>query len=1132
MAGHIRMNFSVNKRVKNRVTRLHFSQARWAFLLLFILSLSTLADDGDDLSQEPPPVRSGEQYIYLGKEQSTEITINQKPGEFTLLVLEAQGVDFTMELLNPKTEPGPQYYNDTWFESYLNLNFLLKSSDCETCRIKITTSYKYDRNIPFLVRFDTFDQLTHKHRLFAENTVHENLLNSFPYDSFNYDNFYKAADYLESLNSNNSKLRACFYKVSFYLNLSLNETDNPGHDRWNQATNQQLHCVQLANQLGDITTAILSQLEYFRLSIYSSRTESAKHIQKIDTLIKTYKSKIEKTDRLPLNYFVLTYSFFLKGIILNRLDESKSFYESKTDVENIKNFIYYSKLAGSIHLAKTILPHIGVSFSNKSMPVEAFNLLQYSIELHHDTVNNKLKKTFPYDSLFLVLFNFGDFYHANQLLQTDKSSGYFTYYELSNYYFNAQLLYSIGRFELAEQEINQFLATINPDNNFTYLQAGYSLLADIYEAAGQIENAKSALQDALNLYKERDDELSRNRMDILLAQLALLNNNPERVLNFYPEISNHHYDSYVLFQILSYKITALEKLGRHQQAYNELLEFLERPIFKNNNIFSVQIYSDLVKFSLLANLPSDIVRDHTKKAIQLFESLRTTQASIQLRQNILASQRQLFELVLSTELAATDNIQQLGFSTLFSAESFKARTLYDIFINNQPLPSQSVSSDNVETILEGAKKRYEKYFAENADKSQFTNQILSTTNLRRYQQGLGKRQGVLYFFSGESFGRVWLITQSAIESYALPEHSKLSLAVNEFLAVARQRPAGGQVARSALTEHQQRVSRLLLSDLGEQLAELDQLTIVPDASLHRLPFSFLVNPATQKPLVESTQLRYASSIATDQWLNQAPDPELQSPKLLVVANPTPNNSNAIAATHTSIHQTNKNSGADGPLANNQAALVPIQRFGGRQGIPGADREAHALIDLWQQRYQQGQSQLLRGSQATKQSLLAEPLEQYQILHFATHAEVDWDNPQLSAIQLARNAEQELLLDTPHLSVGEISQLELNAALVVLSACDTASGKLITGEGPIGLSRAFIEAGAKRVLSTLWPVDDEATALLQEKFYQGLLTDNLTPAEALRQAQLFIRNQPQYQHPYFWAGFMFIGKSETWLDTSE
>ena len=104
--------------------------------LLLVVTATSNADVSNETSVEPPPVRTGSQTIYLGKEQSTEITIKQKPGEFTLLVLEAQGVDFTMELLNPKTEPGPQYYNDTWFESYLNLNFLLKSSDCETCRIK------------------------------------------------------------------------------------------------------------------------------------------------------------------------------------------------------------------------------------------------------------------------------------------------------------------------------------------------------------------------------------------------------------------------------------------------------------------------------------------------------------------------------------------------------------------------------------------------------------------------------------------------------------------------------------------------------------------------------------------------------------------------------------------------------------------------------------------------------------------------------------------------------------------------------------------------------------------------------------------------------------------------------------
>ena len=1123
------MNFSVNKRVKNRVTRLHFSQARWAFLLLFILSLSTLADDGDDLSQEPPPVRSGEQYIYLGKEQSTEITINQKPGEFTLLVLEAQGVDFTMELLNPKTEPGPQYYNDTWFESYLNINFLLKSSDCETCKIKITTSYIKERSIPFLVRHDTFNHSVHKQRLWTEKTVQNNLLNVFDYTPFDYDNFLLAAFFLENSENNHDRLRACFYNVKIIYNLYANVVESSHQNQITQMLDQLLACKKLAKKFGNKHIANLAAFEYFRFSQDFSKGTLNSHLQSLNNIINEYELLISSGDDAPAKHFVLSYGFFLKGLILSRLANNPYYRASEQYYEVLEKFINHSNNAGSIHFLKLILPHYSQKFSDLSMIDEAYFFINYSIELHKKTANNNFRKIFPVDFLFSILLNSGDFYHANRLLLSWPNEEYDKYYHLSSYVGSVQLHYALNDYQAAEHAVIQFLNLLD-HNQSQYLLFAHHLLANIYQTTEQTNKAISALKTRINLLKPYKDIVSQSGVTISQIRLALLENQPSRAIEIYRTLPLNLFLAYDLDRVLRYKVIALEQLGKYKEAYKELNEWSQHAYYKDNKAYSVQIQTDLTKFAQLAQQPPEVIRGHTEKALQLFESLRTTQASIQTRRDVLASQRQLFELTMATELENNDTSTETALAALFSAETFKARTLYDIFINNVPLPAQEVSSGSVEaveTILNAAIERHQTYFAKNADTSNNTRPHLNINQLRDYQQKLDKRQGVLYFISGESFGRVWLITQSTIESYASPEHSKLSQAVNEFLAFASQRPAGGQLARSSLTEHQQRVSRLLLSDLGEQLAELDQLTIVPDASLHRLPFSFLVNPSTKQPLIETTQLRYASSIATDQWLNQAPDPELQSPKLLVVANPTPNDSNAIAATHTSTHQTNKNSGAEGPLANNQAALAPIQRFGGRQGIPGADREAHALIDLWQQRYQQGQSQLLRGSQATKQSLLAEPLDQYQILHFATHAEVDWDNPQLSAIQLASNAEQELLLDTPHLSVGEISQLELNAALVVLSACDTASGKLITGEGPIGLSRAFIEAGAKRVLSTLWPVDDEATALLQEKFYQGLLTDNLTPAEALRQAQLFIRNQPQYQHPYFWAGFMFIGKADTW-----
>jgi len=95
--------------------------------------------------------------------------------------------------------------------------------------------------------------------------------------------------------------------------------------------------------------------------------------------------------------------------------------------------------------------------------------------------------------------------------------------------------------------------------------------------------------------------------------------------------------------------------------------------------------------------------------------------------------------------------------------------------------------------------------------------------------------------------------------------------------------------------------------------------------------------------------------------------------------------------------------------------------------------------------------------------------------------------------------------------------------VVLSACRTALGPDVRGEGLVGLTRGFWYAGAPRVVASLWDVRDQATAELMRRFYRGLLKDGLRPAAALRAAQVSMRRQERWASPYYWAGFVLQGE---------
>jgi CHAT domain-containing protein len=160
--------------------------------------------------------------------------------------------------------------------------------------------------------------------------------------------------------------------------------------------------------------------------------------------------------------------------------------------------------------------------------------------------------------------------------------------------------------------------------------------------------------------------------------------------------------------------------------------------------------------------------------------------------------------------------------------------------------------------------------------------------------------------------------------------------------------------------------------------------------------------------------------------------------------------------------------------------------------------------------------------ASRERALSVELGQYRLLHFATHALVNSQHPELSGIVLSLVNEQGQSQDG-FLRFHDLYNLRIKADLVVLSACQTALGKVIRGEGLVGLTRGFMYAGAARVVASLWNVNDLATAELMKRFYRGMLADGLRPAAALRAAQVSMWKEKQWQPPYYWAGFVLQGE---------
>ena len=177
-------------------------------------------------------------------------------------------------------------------------------------------------------------------------------------------------------------------------------------------------------------------------------------------------------------------------------------------------------------------------------------------------------------------------------------------------------------------------------------------------------------------------------------------------------------------------------------------------------------------------------------------------------------------------------------------------------------------------------------------------------------------------------------------------------------------------------------------------------------------------------------------------------------------------------------------------------------------LPGAEAEAKQIAQLLD-------TQPLIGNAATEAAVI-DKIQDARLIHLATHGLLDDTGGALSSLALAPNGE-----DDGFLTAVEIADLKLKAELAVLSACDTGRGK-ITGDGVVGLSRSFINAGAPSVLVSLWAIPDEPTAKLMGEFYQNL-DNGVDKATALRQATLTTREQ--FPHPKAWAAFSLIGVVE-------
>jgi CHAT domain-containing protein len=196
-----------------------------------------------------------------------------------------------------------------------------------------------------------------------------------------------------------------------------------------------------------------------------------------------------------------------------------------------------------------------------------------------------------------------------------------------------------------------------------------------------------------------------------------------------------------------------------------------------------------------------------------------------------------------------------------------------------------------------------------------------------------------------------------------------------------------------------------------------------------------------------------------------------------------------------------------------------------QGLPlarlaGTRSEAEQIVQLT--KTAGGQADLWLDLDASEDNLEARDVRKYRVLHIATHGLLNAERPQFTGLVLSLVGNK---TEDGFLRTDEVFNLKLGSPLVILSACETGLGKEKRGEGVMGLTRAFIYAGAPTVGVSLWSVADKSTAELMTDFYKRLLTSGATPARpsaAMREAQLAMIAGKKYSAPFYWAPFVLVG----------
>jgi CHAT domain-containing protein/tetratricopeptide (TPR) repeat protein len=714
------------------------------------------------------------------------------------------------------------------------------------------------------------------------------------------------------------------------------------------------------------------------------------------------------------------------------------------------------------------------------------------------------------------------------------------------------------------------LAIARATNNPRMVAGLLDLLGDEQLSSGNYTRARELFAESLGLARQMAD---RKYEASSLNRLGTA----DRAAGAYKEALDHHLAALAIHRELGELAGQAKALSGAGRAWHRLgesdraVEVLQEAVSIRRGLR--ERFDESTVLRALAEVERDRGRlaeafSHAQAAVDLDETVRSRITSPELRASYVASEQNKYELLIDIlqQRHAADPAQGYRARALEVSERARARVLLESLLDARVDLRQGVDPALLEReralqkqlndasaqlsaalaragsgtpssraqTLERLSSEYDQLQVQIRQQSPHYASVMQPRPLGAEEirkTVLDADTVLLEFALGEERSWLWAMSLETLTSVELPPRRVIEAAARSLYEqlTARQKRRGESrpdydrrvaAADARLGQEGAAVSRMLLGGIARQLnAEwrTKRLAIVTAGALQYLPFATLPAPGAPGRLAATHEIVDLPSASVLAVLRREAAGRRPAPRALaILADPVFETTDPRVASKAAPPAIPTNDVATATRAlevvDGLYARIPLSR------LPFSRDEARDIAALTRPT----DNMLAVDFKASRAAVVGGALSGYRIVHLATHGVVDSERPALSSLVLSL-VDERGRRQNGYLRLPDIYNLRLDADLVVLSACQTALGKEIKGEGLVGLTRAFFYAGAPRVVASLWQVSDLATAELMQKFYRGMLRRRLPAAAALRAAQLEMSQDPRWRSPFFWAGFVLQGE---------